>query len=68
LGDLLINAIILCWLVLFTWDQLYSRKRLPALVMGKARYAFGTLAVFFLILSTFQLATVVHSLVADSKV
>ncbi len=68
LGDLLINSILFCWIVMFAWYKLGPIKRLPAFLKGKLIYVAGVLAVFFLILSTFQLANVVRTLVADSKI
>jgi two-component system nitrogen regulation sensor histidine kinase NtrY len=68
LGDLLINSILICWLVLFAWRNLGALKRLPRFLTGKRIYAAGVAALFFLIFATFQLANVVHGLVADSKI
>lgn len=68
LGDLLINAFFFCWIVIFTWYKLGPVRKVPKFLKGKRIYAAGILAVIFLILSTFQLATVVRSLVADSKI
>ena len=67
LGDLLINAVLFCWIVLFTWYKL-GPIQVPKFLKGKVIYVAGVLAVFFLILSTFQLATVIRSLVSDSKI
>ena len=68
LGDLLINAIILCWIVLFAWYNLGPVGRTPSFLKGKRIYVAGTIAVFVLIFSTFQLANVVRGLVANSKI
>jgi two-component system, NtrC family, nitrogen regulation sensor histidine kinase NtrY len=68
LGDLLINAIILCWIVLFAWFNIGPGDNFPSFIKGKSIYIAGTLAVFILIFSTFQLANVVQGLVANSKI
>jgi signal transduction histidine kinase len=68
LGDLLINAIILCWIVLFAWFNIGPGDNFPSFIKGKGIYVAGTLAVFILIFSTFQLANVVQGLVANSKI
>jgi two-component system, NtrC family, nitrogen regulation sensor histidine kinase NtrY len=67
LGDLLLNSIILCWIVLFAWYNI-GPGRTPFFLKGNRVYVAGTLAVFVLILSTFQLANVVRGLVANSKI
>jgi signal transduction histidine kinase len=68
LGDLLFNALAFCWIVLFAWFKLGPQKRLPAFIKGKGLYVLGVSCVFFLILSTFLLANIVRSLVADSSI
>lgn len=68
LGDLLINSIFLCWLVLYAWFNVGDVPRLPSFLRGPWLYVGGFVALFVLIFSTFQLANIVHSLVADSKI
>jgi two-component system, NtrC family, nitrogen regulation sensor histidine kinase NtrY len=68
LGDLLINAILLCWVVLFAWYNLSLRQKIPEFLKGKKLYATGFAVIFILIFSTFQFANTVRSLVSDSKV
>lgn len=68
LGDLLINAVLFCWMVLFTWYKLGPIRQIPKFLKGKLIPIAGVIAVFFLILSTFQLASVIRSLVSDSKI
>ena len=68
LGDLLINSIMVCWIVLFTWYNIGPKQKIPSFMKGKRVYAGGALAIFILIFSTFQLSGVVRSLVADSKI
>ncbi len=68
LGDLLLNAIILCWIVLFAWYNIPPDGKTPSFLKGKWKYVAGTVAVFILIFSTFQLANVVRGLVANSKI
>ncbi len=68
LGDLLINAVFLCWVVVFAWYRMGPIKRLPKFLRGKVAYVVAFLALSVLILSTFQFANVVRSLVADSKI
>ena len=68
LGDLLINSIFFCWVVVFTWYHMGPLKRLPSFLHGKRVLAAGVAALFFLILATFQFADVVRSLIADSKI
>jgi signal transduction histidine kinase len=68
LGDLLINSILLCWIVLFAWYHVSPEQKIPSSLKGTALYVAGVVVIFILIFSTFQLANLVHSLVADSKV
>lgn len=68
LGDLLINSILLCWLILFAWYNLSPDQKIPSFLTGWKIYGAGFLVIFILIFSTFQFANIVHSLVADSKV
>jgi len=66
LGDLLINSLLVCWIVLFAWSKLGNHKfeiSNPAL-----KRTIGITALFFLILSTFTLAGVIRSLISDSKI
>ncbi len=70
LGDLLINAVMFCWVVMFAWYQIGPIKRLPKFLTQKKLYVFiaGVIAVFVLIFSTFQLANVVRGMVANSQI
>lgn len=68
LGDLLINAGLFCWLILFAW---YKLRVLPDPLSGlsaRIRWLLGGLSLLLLISSSFILANVVRSLVADSKI
>ena len=68
LGDLLINTILFCWVAVFVWYNMGPIKKLPSFLKGNRIYVAGILALFFLILSTFELANIVRSMVADSKI
>ncbi|OLY94773.1 hypothetical protein BUE76_10425 [Cnuella takakiae] len=68
LGDLLLNAAVFCWMVLFAWYQTGAVKHLPGWLHGKRKYFAGGLALFVLILATFQMADVVRTLVSDSTI
>lgn len=67
LGDLLINALFFCWLVVFAWYHVGHLTWMPRFLYGKRMVVAGVVALLFLMLATFELATVVRSLVADSK-
>ncbi|HEV7783489.1 MAG TPA: HAMP domain-containing sensor histidine kinase [Chitinophagaceae bacterium] len=68
LGDLLINSILFCWVVLFAWSKLRYIDDPTTGFSPRLRWITGILALCLLIFSTFILATVIHSLVADSKI
>ncbi|MEO7924153.1 MAG: ATP-binding protein [Chitinophagaceae bacterium] len=68
LGDLLINSILFCWVVLFAWSKLRYVERPGQSFPVKIRWFAGVLSLCLLIFSTFILATVIRSMVADSKI
>jgi two-component system, NtrC family, nitrogen regulation sensor histidine kinase NtrY len=68
LGDLLINSILFCWVVLFAWSRLRYNENPAARFSLTAKWVAGIFSLCFLIFSTFILATVIRSLVADSKI
>jgi nitrogen fixation/metabolism regulation signal transduction histidine kinase len=68
LGDLLINAVMICWLVLFAWNYLGPIKKLPSFINEKRMMIGGVVGIFVLLFITFQLATIVHNLVMNSKI
>lgn len=68
LGDLLINTIMISWLVLFAWNYLGPIKKLPDFLSEMASAVVGVIGVFVLLFITFQLATIVHNLVMNSKI
>lgn len=69
LGDLFINVILFGWIILFAWSKLYDFKILPtSSIPKKVKWIIGLLALCLLVLSTFVLASVIRSLVADSKI
>jgi len=68
LGDLLINAALLCWVVLFAWYKLKGREHPFASMPASWRWLPGVISLILLIFSSFVLANVVRSMVADSKI
>lgn len=68
LGDLLINAVMLCWVVLFAWSNLGPVKKLPAFLKGRLRIVAGVVGVFLLMFVTFRFAGTANKLVSDSKI
>jgi signal transduction histidine kinase len=68
LGDLLISALFLCWIILYAWTTLGPIKKLPSFLQGNRMLVAGIAGAFLLIYTTFQLADVVYDLVANSKV
>ncbi len=68
LGDLLINSILFCWVVLFAWSRLRYIDNPTENFSNRQRWVAGIFALCLLIFSTFVLATVIRSLVADSKI
>lgn len=68
LGDLLINAVLFCWWALFAWSSLRDEAN-PGnkLSLTWQRIAAG-ISILLLISSAFIVASVVRSMVADSKI
>ncbi|OSZ80156.1 hypothetical protein CAP36_02545 [Chitinophagaceae bacterium IBVUCB2] len=68
LGDLLINSLFLCWVVLFAWSKLRYLENPAENFSIRFKWIAGILSLSLLILSTFVLATVIRSLVSDSTI
>src|SRR5690606_12547334 len=68
LGDLLINAVLFCWVVLFAWSRIRHKEELNAGFPKWLKWLSGVVSLFLLIFSTFILSTVIRSLIADSKI
>ncbi|HUR67211.1 MAG TPA: ATP-binding protein, partial [Chitinophagaceae bacterium] len=68
LGDLLINAVLFCWIILFAWSKLHHRQNLAERFSSNLKWVAGVIALLLLLSSTFILASVIRSLVADSKI
>ncbi len=68
LGDLLINAVLFGWVVLFAWSKLRDVQNPAARFPVRQKWLIGIISLFLLLFSTFLLATVIRSLVADSKI
>ncbi len=68
LGDLLINAILFCWIILFSWSKLRQVEDPAKKFTDWLRWTVGILSLCLLIYSTFILASVIRSLIADSKI
>ncbi len=68
LGDLLVNAFLFCWIVLFAWSKLNQQDRLTTAFSPVMKWVAGIISLCLLIFSTFMLASVIRSMVADSKI
>mgnify|MGYP001569740688 FL=1 len=68
LGDLLVNSILFCWIVLFAWAKLQHREKPTVEFPVRLKWVTGIFSLYLLIFSTFVLATVIRSFVADSKI
>jgi len=68
LGDLLINASLFCWVILFAWSKLRYEEAPAASLSVRMKWVVGIVSLFLLIFSTFILASVIRSLVSDSKI
>ena len=68
LGDLLINAIVFCWIVVFAWSKISHRSDFGILSTRIWKWVVGAFSLVLLIFSTFLLANTIRSMVADSKI
>lgn len=68
LGDLLMNSVFFCWLVLFTWYKVHHVSNFINRWPQWLQWAAGIVSVSMLIYSTFILSSVIRSIVADSKI
>lgn len=68
LGDLLINAALACWWVLFAWSQWKDHSTSDPLRDSRWSRVRAVGVLGLLLYSTFTLADLIRSLVADSKI
>ncbi len=68
LGDLLINAVIFCWIVVFSWTRIEHKKDLAIINIPRWKWMIGIIALCMQIFATFILANTIRGLVADSKI
>jgi signal transduction histidine kinase len=67
LGDLLINTILFCWIILFTWQKL-DKTGFYNVPTGKKRTIIGCIASLFVVILTFLVSYIIRSLAADSSI
>src|SRR5258705_4435478 len=67
LGDLLINAILFCWIILFAWQKLDKTGfyNVPAGITGTI---IGCIASLVVVVLTFLVSYIIRSLAADSSI
>ena len=68
LGDLLINAVLFGWIVLFAWTKLNRIENITVKLGKQGKWIAGIISLGLLLISTFMLAGVIRSLIADSKI
>ena len=68
LGDLLVNAIVFCWIVVFSWSKISRKTNFGVLSTRGWKWVVGALALIMLILSTFLLANTIRGMVSDSRI
>ena len=67
LGDLLINAILFCWLVLFSWQKL-DELGFENVRRGSKSFMLGIVGSFLVVTFTFIMANTIRSLTSDSQI
>ncbi len=67
LGDLLINSIFFCWIVLFAWQKL-DKTGFYNLPGGMKGFMIGIMSSILLVAFTFTIAYIIRSLAADSSI
>ena len=68
LGDLLVNAVVFCWIVVFAWSKISHKTNFGILSAKGWKWVVGAFALILLILSTFLLANTIRGMVADSRI
>jgi signal transduction histidine kinase len=68
LGDLFINSSLFCWVILFAWEKLRKAQDPVHGFPRPLKWFIGVVSVCMLIGSTLILATIIKSMVADSKI
>jgi len=67
LGDLLINAILFCWLILFAWQKL-DKTGFYNVPIGKKGTVIGCITSLIVVVLTFLVSYIIRSLAADSSI
>jgi two-component system, NtrC family, nitrogen regulation sensor histidine kinase NtrY len=68
LGDLFVNSALFCWVILFAWSKLRNTNDPVSGFPRPVKWAVGVISVCLLIGSTLLLASIIRSMVADSKI
>ncbi len=68
LGDLLINALSFCWIVLYAWSKLQQSKNPLQGYSLTVQRVVSITSLFLLTISTFLFASLIRSIVANSKI
>jgi len=68
LGDLLLNALLFCWVIVFVWSKTRTVENLVYFKSELARNITGIAALLLLIFSTFFISSIIRSMVADSRI
>ena len=66
LGDLLINTILFCWIILFAWQKL-DKTGFYNIPVGK-KGMIGCIASLFVVVLTFLFSYIIRSIAADSSI
>ena len=67
LGDLLINTILFCWIILFAWQKL-DKTGFYNIPTGKKGTIIGCIASLFVVVLTFLFSYIIRSIAADSSI
>jgi signal transduction histidine kinase len=68
LGDLLINAVLFTWIVLFIHNQVHGKELRPAAARNWYKWILPALVCIVLLIITFTAGRVISSMVADSHI
>ncbi len=69
LGDLIINSVMFCWIILFIWENIKdSQEDWKKLFQRLNKFIWGGLIVLLILAITFIVAKTIRSLAADSNI
>lgn len=68
LGDLLVNALLFCWIMVFIWQRAKPDAYNIRVGRYKGRWLLGISSIMALVYATFSITNVIRSIISDSQI